>query len=635
MWRVGRTHFRVWSSVLLLLLTVTGVLVIAAAHTKLAGEEVTPSGLRRDRSLYLTMKDGTPLAVDVWLPADYRTGERLPVLMRSTPYWRAIQPHLGLRLLVLLHLISGDTLVQPEDEYLSRQNFVLVLVDLRGSGASGGERPFEFSPQGVGDLGAVAQWAASQSWSNGRVGAYGTSYESNLAELLAGTGAVRAVAPSFGDFDIMLGYADPGGIFDRATVVPWSAYLFDRDHDNACAGVGALHCLYREIRTGGVKHVDADDTGAELKSIVEHRHNPPVTNSVGRDAFRDEVLHTDAGVFTWADMTPWGHHRAIESSNVPMMVWCGWMDAGTADGALSRYLTFSNPQILYIGAYTHGGAHGTDPFLRQFDTPDPPQQERWRAEANFFNDQLRRSPAGPVESQIHYYTMGKGKWQVSRVWPPVGFQVVRYFFGAARRLTLEAPVDLTGGDQYEVEQNATTGYENRWLTQLGAYVDYGDRHAADSRLLTYTSEALNADTEVTGSPVLNLEMSSTSKDGAVFGYLEDVTPDGQTTYLTEGELRLIDRKLAPRPLPYAALGPAHSFLRADVEAMPPGKVQRVQFSMLATSLLLRRGHRIRIALAGADSGTFAPVPESGAAAHWIVFRDRVNASWIDVPMRAH
>jgi predicted acyl esterase len=61
-------------------------LLVLATRVKLAGEETTPSGLQRNVSQYVAMRDRTRIAVDVWLPADYHRGERLPVLMRSTRY---------------------------------------------------------------------------------------------------------------------------------------------------------------------------------------------------------------------------------------------------------------------------------------------------------------------------------------------------------------------------------------------------------------------------------------------------------------------------------------------------------------------------------------------------------------------
>ena len=41
-------------------------------------------------SRYLTMRDGIKLAVDVYLPASWQTGQRLPTMFHQTRYWRAM-----------------------------------------------------------------------------------------------------------------------------------------------------------------------------------------------------------------------------------------------------------------------------------------------------------------------------------------------------------------------------------------------------------------------------------------------------------------------------------------------------------------------------------------------------------------
>ena len=87
----------------------------------------------------------------------------------------------------------------------------------------------------------------------------------------------------------------------------------------------------------------------------------------------------------------------------------------------------------------------------------------------------------------------------------------------------------------------------------------------------------------------------------MFAYLEDVGPDGRVTYVNEGILRTINRKITTKPLPYVPLGPAHSYLRTDAEPMPAGQSAEIAFSMFPTSMLLHKGHRIRLALAGADA----------------------------------
>ena len=41
--------------------------------------------------------------------------------------------------------------------------------------------------------------------------------------------------------------------------------------------------------------------------------------------------------------------------------------------------------------------------------------------------------------------------------------------------------------------------------------------------------------------MISLRLATTGSDGAIYAYLEDVAPDGEVIYLTEGCLRFIHR----------------------------------------------------------------------------------------------
>lgn len=119
---------------------------VATLRTKLPGEKITPAGIRRSTSRYVSMHDGVEIAVSVYLPQDLKTGERVPVLMRTTRYWR--EPKIGwiARMMVALHVVQADDLFDRQVLYFNQRHFAVLLVDARGSGASGGYRAMEFSP---------------------------------------------------------------------------------------------------------------------------------------------------------------------------------------------------------------------------------------------------------------------------------------------------------------------------------------------------------------------------------------------------------------------------------------------------------------------------------------------------------
>ncbi len=616
---------------------VLGVLVgLATAWVKLPGEQMTPAGIRQNTSTYVTMHDGVEIAVTVIVPPDLRPGERLPVLMRTTRYWRGPQIGWGLRMMVALHQLHPQDIVDRQRAYFNQRRFVVLLVDARGSGASGGHRVVEYSPAEVADLGEVAAWAAQQSWSNGRVGTFGVSYDGNDAELAAvpNQSAIRAVMPLYDDFDTQA-LIQPGGVALRGFVQQWSDLVAALDRDDVCAvdHVKGWNCWKSRQMIPGVRRADSDPSGKHLAELVKQHHNVNVAAMINKVEFRDDTFGAAEGTFHWSDVSVYGLRGKIEGSHVPMMVWCGWLDANPCEGALIRYKTFSNPQVVVIGALSHGGNFEVDPFAKSHTPPNPTRDQQFKMEADFFDRALRNETPVKIESSIQYYTMGEGKWHTTKTWPPAGIETERLYFAPDHALSQAAPPDAKASDSYTVDSSASTGEKTRWHTQLGGGdVIYPDRSAEDKKLLVYTGAPLEDDVDITGSPVLTLEMASTTSDGAIHAYLEDVSPEGRVTYVDEGILRVIHRKeVDPNTLPYEPLGPAHSFLRKDAEPLVPGEPARIRFSMFPTSVLLRKGHRIRIALAGADASLFQRYPAE-ATPVWTVYREAQRASFIELPV---
>jgi predicted acyl esterase len=102
-------------------------------------------------------------------------------------------------------------------------------------------------------------------------------------------------------------------------------------------------------------------------------------------------------------------------------------------------------------------------------------------------------------------------------------------------------------------------------------------------------------------------------DGAMFAYLEDVSPRGRITYVTEGIFPMANHKISTGPLPYFPFGLAHSFLRPDAQPLIPRQAAEIAFSLFPTSVVPRKGHSIRLALAGADASMFTRCLPEGLA----------------------
>lgn len=573
------------------------------------------------RSLYLTMRDGVKIAIDVWLPTNLTPGEKLPTILRSTGYWRSYGYSALGRILERLQLLPPDLLEGPR---WVQEGYALILVDVRGTGASSGQWEIPWSENEIEDLGEVVDWIVAQPWSNGKVGAYGVSYDGNTAEMLARLQhpAVKAVAPQYSDFDLYALLVRPGGILNERFMRNWNEFHDRLGANDVCAFEAAAPVPCEQMKTlmEGVRPVDADLDGSLLEAAVaEHTHVDVFKIATEIEYRQDNWLGTG---LTLGDVSPYRWREEIEKSGVPMYVWASWLDSGTIDGALSRYQTFSNPQTLVIGPWSHGGSYHVDPFLPADAAVEPSVDEQFQMLVRFFDAYLKEGSGEPPAAEIRYYTLGEGVWKNTTVWPPTGAQDQRWYFGPDQGLTTQAPAQGEGVDTYRVDWMATSGGNNRWFTSLfKGDVVYPNRADEDKKLLTYTSAPMTADVEITGTPIVTLYLASTENDGALHIYLEDVAPDGHVTYITEGNLRLIHHQVSDQAPPYTQSGPYHTLNAADARPMQPGEVTEVTLHLYATSVLIREGHSIRIAIAGHDASTFARYPAEGTPELQVYFSE--------------
>jgi hypothetical protein len=203
---------------------------------------------------------------------------------------------------------------------------------------------------------------------------------------------------------------------------------------------------------------------------------------------------------------------------------------------------------------------------------------------------------------------------------------------ADRTLSHHKPAAESGEDTYRVDFTASTGRANRWWTQLGGHdVIYPDRAKEDRHLLTYTSAPMAKDVEITGYPIATLYITSTAEDGAFFVYLEDVDETGKVIYITEGQLRALQRKVSEDMPPYALLVPYHTFKKKDGMPLIPGETAELTFGLLPTSAVIKKGHRIRIAIAGHDESIFTRIPTAGVPII-TVLRNKFHSSFIELPV---
>jgi len=568
----------------------------------------------RLESRLLSLRDGTPLAMDVWLPEGLARDERVPALVMVTRYWRRTELNPPFSLFSF----------PPDDvRFFTAHGYAVVRVDARGSGASGGSRAFPWSPPEREDGREVVDWIVAQPWSNGRVGALGVSYVGTAAEFFAALGhpAVRAVMPMFSLYDAFQDIAFPGGVRNDWFIYRWGKANAVLDANTLPPGASWVAKLaVRGVAPAG----EGGQSRLRLARAVEqHAANGDIYANALSVTFRDDVARP-AGVSIDA-FSPHVFKAQTEAGGAAFSVWAGWHDGAYARAALERFAALDNPQRLVIGPWNHGAEQSVDPIRDETGMGPgwlPSQFERLR----FFDYHLKDKGEKPVP-EIVYYVLGAGEWRRTPVWPPPGGSEQTWWLSAEGALEDDLPARIASRS-YKVDFNTGTGRTNRWRTQLfRGDVRYENREVKDQSLLVFESAPLRADMELAGSPLLLLRFSADAEDAAVHAYLEAVSPRGRIAMLSEGVLRALHRGA-----PAQRLGGGHrSFLRSQAAPLVPGRVEDMVVPFLPLAARIPAGWKLRLAIAGADSDQFARVPPAGDVI-WSVHTGGQEGSRLVLPL---
>ena len=613
---------------LAVILPVLAALALAGAARPATAAGRAGAVLPRLHSLYVPMTDGTRLAVDVWLPAGTTDAARLPTVLETDRYWRA-------------RAYAGGYRNNPN--YLiakpwNARGYAYVFADLRGTGASFGTLTAELGKAMVADVGSLADWIAAQPWSNGRVGVTGVSYSADTAmlSLALRNPHITAAAPVSYDFDVYEDLARPGGILIKPLIEPYALLLriLDKAGGTTCRTNAQTRQLCQETGLNGAspEPVQGPNRGALLHAArAEHFHNVNLVQMAQAGVYRDYVN----GPQSWTVTSVGSKTPAISAGVVPILTFAGWLDAGTQDGVLSEFAGLSNTQESWIGQLSHGQGFIASPFRPSRPlTPAEHQQLADRVYA-FFDRYVKHDDRPDGGRVLHYYTLNAGTWHTTTRWPVAGTRMRSLYFGGGQSLTWQRSA-TPGSDLLHLNPTAGTGHLDRWNTNLtGNPVVYPNRAAVDRKLLTYTSAPLPQATTVTGLGRVTLSVTGITgaRHGALYAYLEDVQPSGRVVYVTEGELALADRAIAPardNP-PWRRLRTPRTYTRADASPFPLHRPQQITFDLLPTSVQFHAGDRIRIAIAAADPDSFQLMPANGNATYRIS-RGTTNPSFVELPV---
>lgn len=159
-------------------------------------------------------RDGTKIYTEIYRPANMAAGAKLPVVISRSPYGK---------------LLSASCFAANNSMASYTPDYIGIFQEVRGTAQSEGT----FTPflQEQNDGYDVIEWAARQSWSNGKVGMIGGSYGAVTLwqPALTAPPHLVAIAPAITSANYRDDWVGRNGVFDLAFARNWGQTSFMAD----------------------------------------------------------------------------------------------------------------------------------------------------------------------------------------------------------------------------------------------------------------------------------------------------------------------------------------------------------------------------------------------------------------------
>ena len=580
-------------------------------------EEVADGYERESR--YLTMGDGCRIAIDVLHPT--KSGQRIatpsPTVLHATPYRRSfVRTGLGTSTARYADELSavepGQLVTQYEERPIARDlihhGYRFASVDIRGTGASFGEL-YNDSWLAGHDLAAVIDWICDQEWSSGRVGMVGISYEGMMQFFTAAQqpAGLKCIAPRYPGLPHC--YVD-GGLAISSFARVWEQLHKGISENEPAAPVEGSDA--ETLRDDAIASHSPD--GYRWVETFSEMDPRDVTRMSSFDGLNRRRPRPDLGLGDvasgWFDSCD-----LINESGVPTYIVTGWWDLTFPGYLIDAFNRLDVPKKLIVGPWNHG--QGGDPELL-----------RW------FDYWLRDVDNGIMdEPPVHYAATepsGATTWKSTPRLPLPEAQYRSHWLAPDRTLSETFPADAEVVE-YEVNHDVSLGPMTRHSYYVDdMFINTTDLNARAEQCLSFTTEPLSEDIEVTGWPALELELSTDSDRGAIVVTLEQISADGGAAYLSEGFLNFAYRRLGDDPGGHE--GPYwHSWSKADLSPVTPGNPMRLSLELYPVSATVRAGDRLRLTISGADAENLV-VPTQGDEATLSILLGGEGAARLRLPV---
>lgn len=540
----------------------------------------TPYSVKFEPDVPVMLKDGVTTYADIFRPD---SPGKFPVLMQRTPYNKSLPGARTGSLDVIRAAMNG---------------YAMVIQDVRGRHSSDGD--FYTFVNETDDGYDSIEWAASQSWADGKVGMFGPSYVGATQWLAAKANppSLTAIAPMVTASDYHEGWAWQGGAFELGFNLSWTfGPLVTGNWQNISK---RLHFPPEQLD----KLVAAKDN---LTSEYFHLPGSNLPNLPKSTApyYYDWLNHPEYDEY-WQRISIEDSHHKIST---PAINFGGWYDVFLG-GTIRNFVGMSKNgatedarrgQRLVIGPWIHGGSPISVSGQYNFGTNAASGAiDVMGRTLRYYDHWLKNKDNGVSEEPpVNIFVMGSNVWRYENEWPPERAKPTKYFLdskGKANTLNGDGSLrlDKIGQDPPDIyvynpiNPVPTLGGQlccDPAFQASGAY----DQRPVETRddVLVYTSPSMEMDTEVTGPVTVTLYASSSARDTDFTAKLLDVEPSGFARNLTDGIIRA-----------------RHRYPREPASLINPGQIYEYTIDLWATSNLFKKGHSIRLEISSSNFPRF-------------------------------
>jgi uncharacterized protein len=601
------------------------------------------------KDVMMPMRDGVRLAADVYLPklSDGSEPRDLPALLTRSPYSKD----------AARATVTDPQMARPSmadfGNYFASHGYAVVIQDVRGRYKS--EGTWRMLTDDANDGVDTCAWIGKQTWSNGKVGMFGTSYPGGLQHIVALAGAP-----------------------ELATVIPVDAVSNMGRHGMRYGGAFELR-FWNWVMTGGndVTWRGLDSPArAELAEMSRNRRDyllnlplrkgtTPLKHAPEYEQWLVEAMEHGADDEFWSQINILQAPERYQ--DMPVYLVGGWYDSwgiNTTCNFVALTKALKGPVYLIMGPWIHGMqgsyAHGQVSFGPDAAIAD---QLAWRRE--WFDRWLKGTDnavgkSAPFAAPVRLFVMGTGDgrkgadgrlnhggyWANEQEWPLARTRYTNYYLHADGSLSAQAPDADESSTSFDFDPRdpvpsigGNVSSADGILLQ-GAWDQRGGEHiwnwtqpillSARRDVLVFQTEPLAEDTTIAGEIEVKLWAASSAVDTDFTAKLIDVYPSSED-YPGGFDLNLEDGIVRCR----------YRESRTEEKLMQPGEVYELTVQLYPTANVFKKGHRIRVDISSSNFPRFDVNPNTGeplnrhrrfVIATNAVFHDRARPSHIVLPL---